>query len=177
VSASNVPPINTSLAHNPAGTSAGVPHHPPAPEVRTEPPSSSSSRSGSLASKLRLRSSPPPFVPPTTLSAVKMIITTSGYRGLYTGWRLHFIRDTMGTALYFAEYDVMRHWLGRKRDGTSSREGDGMVQGDVPDWAKGWLPKGIIPFLCGSFAGVTSWALIYPVDVGLFHSCSTRSSS
>jgi hypothetical protein len=71
----------------------------------------------------------------------------------------------MGTALYFAEYDVMRHWLGRKRDGTSSREGDGMVQGDVPDWAKGWLPKGIIPFLCGSFAGVTSWALIYPVDV------------
>lgn len=71
----------------------------------------------------------------------------------------------MGTALYFAEYDVMRYWMGRKRDGTSSREGDGMVQGDVPDWAKGWIPKGLIPFLCGSVAGVTSWALIYPVDV------------
>jgi solute carrier family 25 carnitine/acylcarnitine transporter 20/29 len=75
------------------------------------------------------------------------------------------VRDTLGTALYFAEYDVMRHLLGRKRDGTSSREGDGLVQGDVPDWAKGWLPKGLIPFLCGSLAGVTSWALIYPVDV------------
>jgi solute carrier family 25 carnitine/acylcarnitine transporter 20/29 len=94
-----------------------------------------------------------------------MIIKSAGYGGLYTGWRLHFVRDTLGTALYFAEYDVMRHLLGRKRDGTSSREGDGLVQGDVPDWAKGWLPKGLIPFLCGSLAGVTSWALIYPVDV------------
>lgn len=94
-----------------------------------------------------------------------MIIDSAGYRGLYTGWRLHFVRDTLGTALYFAEYDVMRHLLGRKRDGTSSREGDGLVQGDVPDWARGWLPKGMIPFLCGSLAGVTSWALIYPVDV------------
>ena len=97
-----------------------------------------------------------------------MIIDSAGYKGLYTGWRLHFIRDTLGTALYFAEYDVMRHLLGRKRDGTSSREGDGLVQGDVPDWAKGWLPKGMIPFLCGSLAGVTSWALIYPVDVRPF---------
>jgi solute carrier family 25 carnitine/acylcarnitine transporter 20/29 len=104
-------------------------------------------------------------VPPTTAQAVKMIIKSAGYGGLYTGWRLHFVRDTLGTALYFAEYDVMRHLLGRKRDGTSSREGDGLVQGDVPDWAKGWLPKGLIPFLCGSLAGVTSWALIYPVDV------------
>jgi hypothetical protein len=97
-----------------------------------------------------------------------MIIKSAGYGGLYTGWRLHFVRDTLGTALYFAEYDVMRHLLGRKRDGTSSREGDGLVQGDVPDWAKGWLPKGLIPFLCGSLAGVTSWALIYPVDVSRF---------
>ena len=97
-----------------------------------------------------------------------MIIKSAGYGGLYTGWRLHFVRDTLGTALYFAEYDVMRHLLGRKRDGTSSREGDGLVQGDVPDWAKGWLPKGLIPFLCGSLAGVTSWALIYPVDVSHF---------
>ena len=102
-----------------------------------------------------------------------MIIKSAGYGGLYTGWRLHFVRDTLGTALYFAEYDVMRHLLGRKRDGTSSREGDGLVQGDVPDWAKGWLPKGLIPFLCGSLAGVTSWALIYPVDVSLLLDASS----
>ncbi|OCF35782.1 hypothetical protein I316_02274 [Kwoniella heveanensis BCC8398] len=110
---------------------------------------------------------PAPFVPPTTLQAVRLIVTSSGYRGLYTGWRLHFIRDTLGTALYFAEYDVMRYYLGRSRTkgaGGQGEMGSGDVQGDVPDWARAWLPKQIIPFLCGSLAGVSSWALIYPVD-------------
>ncbi|WVQ80019.1 hypothetical protein IAT38_002120 [Cryptococcus sp. DSM 104549] len=141
-------------------------------------PQSSSSAAASTAANR-----PPPFTPPTTLQAVRMIISSSGLRGLYSGWRLHFIRDTAGTALYFAEYDVMRHYLGRKKgkgrgDVGGSVGGDGPgggggeigggwgsdVQGDVPEWARRWLPKGLIPFLCGSVAGVTSWALIYPVD-------------
>ncbi|WVR09344.1 hypothetical protein IAU60_006410 [Kwoniella sp. DSM 27419] len=114
---------------------------------------------------------PPAFVPPTTLQAVRLIVSSAGYKGLYTGWRLHFVRDTLGTALYFAEYDVMRYYLGRTKAKGKERErqgeigaGPGDVQGDVPDWAKGWLPKQLIPFLCGSVAGVSSWALIYPVD-------------
>lgn len=98
-----------------------------------------------------------------------MIIAKSGIQGLYTGWGLHFIRDTSGTALYFAEYDVMRYILGRKRNvdsgGGSKGKGREDEQGEVPEWARSWLPKGIIPFVCGSVAGVTSWALIYPVDV------------
>ncbi|WWC90415.1 uncharacterized protein L201_005350 [Kwoniella dendrophila CBS 6074] len=112
---------------------------------------------------------PPAFVPPTTIQAVKLIVNSSGYKGLYTGWRLHFIRDTLGTALYFAEYDVMRYYLGRSK---SSEQGQGEIgsgaqneiQGEVPNWAKSFLPKSLIPFFCGSLAGVTSWALIYPVD-------------
>ena len=154
---------NNSLAH-PAGTSASIP----------EPPIDSSK----IASSSRPR--PPPFAPPSTMQAVKMIVNASGLLGLYTGWRLHFIRDMSGTALYFAEYDVMRHTLGRKRvnelterdfedtalrDMTRYADPYDLVQGEVPDWARMWLPKGAIPFLCGSIAGVTSWALIYPVDV------------
>ena len=96
-----------------------------------------------------------------------MIISSLGPLGLYSGFRLHFVRDTLGTALYFAEYDVMRHSLGRKRDlKGKGREGD--EQGEVPEWARAWLPKSLIPFLCGSVAGVSSWALIYPVDVSGF---------
>jgi len=112
----------------------------------------------------------PPFSPPTTLQAVRAIISSSGLGGLYTGWQLHFVRDTLGTSLYFAEYDVMRHMLGRMKVGKD----DELVQGRVPDWARSWLPKGLIPFLCGSLAGVSSWALIYPVDVR-FIPCSPMS--
>lgn len=64
----------------------------------------------------------------------------------------------------------MRFLLGRKTGGEAKgkgRKGEG-EQGDLPEWAKGWLPKGLVPFLCGSVAGVTSWALIYPVDVSLY---------
>jgi solute carrier family 25 carnitine/acylcarnitine transporter 20/29 len=78
------------------------------------------------------------------------------------------VRDTLGTALYFAEYDVLRHILGRKINMDDADEGGRRgreEQGKVPDWARVWLPRGLIPFLCGSLAGVTSWALIYPVDV------------
>jgi solute carrier family 25 carnitine/acylcarnitine transporter 20/29 len=106
------------------------------------------------------------------MQAVRSIIARAGIQGLYTGWRLHFIRDTAGTALYFAEYDVMRYLLGRKRNIESYNaggKGRGREdeQGEVPEWARGWLPKSIIPFVCGSLAGVTSWALIYPVDVSV----------
>lgn len=92
--------------------------------------------------------------PPSTFEAVRDIFRMSGVRGLYIGFRLHFIRDTAGTALYFAEYDAMRHICGRNRLGE---------QGEVPAWLP--VPVSLVPFLCGSFAGVTSWALIYPLDV------------
>jgi solute carrier family 25 carnitine/acylcarnitine transporter 20/29 len=64
------------------------------------------------------------------------------------------VRDTAGTALYFFEYDAMRHLLGRQRSGE---------QGPTPAWLP--IPTSLIPFVCGSLAGVSSWALIYPLDV------------
>lgn len=112
----------------------------------------------------------PIFQPPSTVQAVRLIVDKAGWMGLYTGWRLHFIRDTLGTALYFAEYDVMRFYLGRKSGDKRDGQRRGLEeQGELPQWAKGWLPKQLVPFMCGSVAGVTSWALIYPVDVSSLH--------
>lgn len=68
--------------------------------------------------------------------------------------RVDVVRDTSGTALYFLEYDSLRHLLGRLPSGE---------QGDVPSWFP--IHPSLLPFFCGSFAGVSSWALIYPVDV------------
>ncbi|TFK76304.1 hypothetical protein BDN72DRAFT_873880 [Pluteus cervinus] len=92
--------------------------------------------------------------PPGTLQAVREIFRSNGFPGLYTGFRLHFLRDTSGTMLYFLEYDGLRHLLGRTRSGE---------QGPTPSWLP--IPESVVPFVCGSFSGVTSWALIYPLDV------------
>jgi len=64
------------------------------------------------------------------------------------------MRDTSGTALYFLEYDGMRHMLGRSTSGE---------QGPTPSWLP--IHASLVPFVCGSLSGVTSWALIYPLDV------------
>ncbi|EIM89873.1 mitochondrial carrier [Stereum hirsutum FP-91666 SS1] len=92
--------------------------------------------------------------PPGTLSAVREIVKSNGLTGLYFGFPLHFVRDTSGTALYFLEYDGLRHLLGRLPSGE---------QGPTPNWLP--IPVSLVPFVCGSFSGVTSWALIYPLDV------------
>jgi hypothetical protein len=69
------------------------------------------------------------------------------------------VRDTSGTALYFMEYDGMRHLLGRLPSGE---------QGPTPAWLP--IHASLVPFVCGSLSGVTSWALIYPMDVYVTHS-------
>lgn len=91
---------------------------------------------------------------PNTVEAVRDIFRTSGLLGLYTGFRLHFLRDTLGTALYFFEYDGFRYIMGRDALGE---------QGPTPAWLP--IHASLVPFVCGSLAGVTSWALIYPLDV------------
>lgn len=81
-------------------------------------------------------------------------VSASGlWSDIYTDMN-NTVRDTSGTALYFLEYDGMRHLLGRMRSGE---------QGQTPSWLP--IHHSLIPFVCGSLAGVSSWALIYPVDV------------
>jgi len=92
--------------------------------------------------------------PPGTMEAIRDIFRTNGLLGLYTGFRLHFLRDTLGTALYFFEYDGLRHIMGRLHSGE---------QGPTPVWMP--MPASLVPFFCGSLAGVSSWAIIYPLDV------------
>lgn len=92
--------------------------------------------------------------PPSTLDAVRDIYRANGIRGLYTGFRLHCLRDTLGTSLYFFEYDGLRHIMGRLPSGEQST---------TPTWMP--VPVSVVPFMCGSLAGVSSWAIIYPLDV------------
>ena len=85
-----------------------------------------------------------PYVPSTTAQAARSIWRSERFRGLYYGLPLHTLRDGAGTALYFCLYDGLRTAV----DKTFSDE--------LPFGA----PKTAAPFVCGSAAGMISWACV-----------------
>lgn len=76
-----------------------------------------------------------------TLQSARDIVKARGLMGLYSGFHLHFIRDSLGTAMYFTFYEGGKVLL-------SSREG----------------PTPWTIAASGGICGLLSWMLIYPVD-------------
>lgn len=90
------------------------------------------------------------FQPRSGTQAAKDIYRNhGGMRGFYIGLRLHMMRDMAGTALYFGLYDTMR------------------LLGDRLETQPGWqsVPRPMVTFLIGSMSGITSWLLVYPLDL------------
>lgn len=44
-------------------------------------------------------------------AAVRQIMRDRGFLGLYTGFRLHFLRDTLGSGIYFGVYEAVKQSL------------------------------------------------------------------
>ncbi|KAJ4306914.1 hypothetical protein N0V88_000286 [Collariella sp. IMI 366227] len=80
-----------------------------------------------------------------TLKTFGNIIKHRGFGGLYTGFRLHLMRDTLGTATYFMTYESSKQLL-------TTFGGDGTHSN----------PLAVL--VAGGLCGIVSWALIYPVD-------------
>ncbi|KAK7208789.1 hypothetical protein V2G26_015967 [Clonostachys chloroleuca] len=80
-----------------------------------------------------------------TLRTMRNIIKHRGIFGLYTGFGLHLLRDTLGTAIYFMVYESGKHL------GTT-------FSGDKPGSNK------LAVVTAGGLCGLVSWALIYPID-------------
>ncbi|RFU26043.1 hypothetical protein B7463_g10293, partial [Scytalidium lignicola] len=80
-----------------------------------------------------------------TLETAKNIIKNRGLLGLYSGFKLHLLRDTLGTAIYFMTYESSKQLLTTYR-GDQSRT----------------HPLAVV--IAGGLCGVASWALIYPID-------------
>ncbi|KAH9813034.1 mitochondrial carrier domain-containing protein [Melampsora americana] len=95
----------------------------------------------------------------STWQGAMEIIRSHGVRGLYFGFSLHCLRDTIGTGLYFMGYDSMR-LIAEQRLQKENQRSDV----DLPP-QRFILPPALIPFVCGSTCGVASWFLIYPLDL------------
>lgn len=80
-----------------------------------------------------------------TFKTAKNIIKHRGIAGLYSGFNLHLLRDTLGTAIYFMTYESSKQLLTTYRGDKSPTN-----------------PLAVV--VAGGLCGVASWALIYPID-------------
>ena len=80
-----------------------------------------------------------------TFRMFKTIVANRGWLGLYSGFRLHLVKDAVGSSLYFATYESVKQALVKysKSDNPTS-------------------PLAVTT--AGGVCGVVSWLLVYPVD-------------
>lgn len=78
-----------------------------------------------------------------TLEAIKQIVQRHGFRGLYTGFRLHTIRDTIGSGLYFSVYETVKQLAAKELGPERSPFG---------------------PMIAGAICSTVPWFCTYPLD-------------
>lgn len=66
-----------------------------------------------------------------TFAAIKQIVDRHGVRGLYTGFQLHMIRDTIGTGLYFGIYETVKQIAANQIGQDKSPFGGPMIAGAI----------------------------------------------
>ncbi|KAL9089929.1 MAG: hypothetical protein Q9159_002286 [Coniocarpon cinnabarinum] len=79
-----------------------------------------------------------------TFKTAKWITKQRGVMGLYSGFHLHLLRDTIGTTIYFTTYESSKQMLANAR-------------GNSPT-----SPLAVV--MAGGLCGLVSWACIYPID-------------
>ncbi|KAI9678183.1 MAG: hypothetical protein M1817_006128 [Caeruleum heppii] len=79
-----------------------------------------------------------------TFKTAKNIIKHRGVLGLYSGFHLHLMRDTIGTAIYFMTYESSKQLLATSKGHSPTH------------------PLAVV--IAGGLCGIASWACIYPID-------------
>ncbi|CAI7595348.1 unnamed protein product [Penicillium pancosmium] len=79
-----------------------------------------------------------------TIQAIQQIIKRHGFRGLYTGFRLHAMRDTVGSALYFSVYETVKQVAAKELGSDKSPFG--------------------APMIAGAICSTVPWFCTYPLD-------------
>ena len=66
-----------------------------------------------------------------TIEAINQIVKRHGVRGLYTGFRLHAMRDTLGTGLYFSVYETAKQLAAKELGQDKNPFGAPMIAGAI----------------------------------------------
>lgn len=96
---------------------------------------------------------PPPPKPAKTGAWVtaRRLVQDRGIFGLYAGYRLHLLRDTIGTAIYFTTYESAKQLMANAR-------------GKSPT-----SPYAVV--VAGGLCGIVSWAIVSEDVVSQFFKC------
>lgn len=83
---------------------------------------------------------------PSTVQIARQIIKYDGVLGLYSGLRYHFIRDCIGSGIYFSVYESMKYVMNQiiNKDPTKSSQ--------------------FSILLSGGLSGIFGWMIVFPVD-------------
>ncbi|ORY09356.1 mitochondrial carrier domain-containing protein [Clohesyomyces aquaticus] len=79
-----------------------------------------------------------------TFRTARKLIEHRGYMGLYSGFHLHLLRDTIGTGIYFMTYESVKQLLANARGASPT------------------TPLAVVT--AGGMCGLVSWACIFPID-------------
>ncbi|KAJ5149393.1 mitochondrial carrier domain-containing protein [Penicillium atrosanguineum] len=80
----------------------------------------------------------------STVQAIRQIVARHGIRGLYTGFGLHALRDSIGTGLYFSIYETVKQVVVRQLGESQSPFGP--------------------PAIAGAICSTLPWFCTYPLD-------------
>ncbi|MCJ1458872.1 hypothetical protein MMC28_009246 [Mycoblastus sanguinarius] len=93
-----------------------------------------------------------------TFKTAKNIVAHRGFAGLYSGFGLHLLRDSIGTTIYFTTYESTKQLLVKFQGSDSPTS-----------------PLSVA--MAGGFCGLASWVCIYPIDTAKTHyqrNCLTK---
>lgn len=83
---------------------------------------------------------------PSTSKIVRQIYHHNGVRGLYSGWSYHFIRDLIGSGIYYSIYESLKYTMNKVINKDASKSS----------------PYSIL--LAGGLSGVFGWMVVFPID-------------
>lgn len=75
-------------------------------------------------------------------ATARRLVRDRGLQGLYAGYRLHLLRDTIGTSIYFITYESAKQLMGNARGKSSTS------------------PYAVV--VAGGLCGIVSWACVSP---------------
>lgn len=109
-------------------------------------PSGAGAAAGAAAAAASRLARPEDLIRPSgTFNIALKLIRSNGWGSLYAGYRYMFVRDAIGSGVYFGVYDSIRSAVS-------------LTLFDSPE------PHPVSVAIAGGLSGAFSWVLIYPLD-------------